>query len=214
MHKILNFGKINQYLVIIIAALCAGIGFFTAQYFANKPSDSPILLAAKLYPTPKPLLDFSLQRQRQDTFSLNNLRGQWSIIFFGFTHCPDVCPNTLQLLNGVHKKLATTTIAIPQFIFISVDPNRDTPEQLEQYVKFFNKDFIGTSGTTEQLDQLTKQLGVIYYQQQTETSYTIDHTAALMLINPDAQLHAIFTTPHHVDNISQDYQSIVNHYKY
>ena len=123
--------------------------------------------------------------------------GRWSFIFFGYTHCPDVCPTTLSVLNSVARKLEGRKDQV-QFVFISIDPERDTPEKLGQFVSYFNGTFIGATGTDDAINALTRQLGVIYARVEENSgtdNYLMDHSASVLLFDPAGRFHAVFTPP-------------------
>lgn len=182
--------------LIALAALGAGIG----SYFAlqkKQGSDAP---AGLLWPNPTSFPDVTLYDQKGESFSRADLEGQWSLLFFGFTHCPDICPLTLTTLNQVTQQLETRGLESEALnvVFISVDPQRDTPGRLQQYVSYFNQDFIGVSGQPEALDKLTRTLGAVYHigERDAEGDYMVDHSASVFLLDPDGRLVSIFTTPH------------------
>ena len=160
----------------------------------------------------KQLTDFNLTQQSGEAFTLANLKGKWSFMFFGYTHCPDICPVTLTLLHAVKQKLAVHPeyLADTQYIFVSVDGQRDTPEQLAEYVKYFDPQLIGVSGTEQQVNTLTRQLGIVYIRQPEITAgqYFIDHSATIVLINPRGEIAEQFMAPHAVITIVERYSKI------
>jgi protein SCO1/2 len=133
-------------------------------------------------------------------------------VFFGFTHCPDVCPTTLAMLAQVEKKLAEApTAAAPQVVLVSVDPERDTPEKLAQYVKYFSPSFTGVTGPVAAIDEFTRTLGIpVARTPLPNGDYTVDHSAAILLFDPDGAMHALFSGPHSADLIAADYRRIVD----
>ena len=121
----------------------------------------PPLQTAVMYPNPLPVAEFSLQRTDGTQLDQSGLRGHWTIAFFGFTHCPDICPTTLATFKQVWAELGRQGITDRvQFLFVSVDPERDTPEKLAAYVEFFSRDFVAATGPDEQLNRLTRSLGI------------------------------------------------------
>lgn len=158
------------------------------------------------------LTDFNLIQHSGDAFTLANLKGKWSFMFFGYTHCPDICPVTLTLLRTVKQKLASHPeyLADTQYIFVSVDGQRDTSEKLAQYVNYFDPQLIGVSGTEQQVNTLTRQLGIVYIRQPEITAgqYFIDHSATIVLINPQGEIAEQFTAPHAVNTIVKRYSKI------
>jgi protein SCO1/2 len=161
-------------------------------------------------PEPRVIADFALIDQAGQPFSLEQLRGSWSLIFFGFTHCPDVCPTALYELQQVRKSLQhklDESTQMPEILFVSVDPERDTPEALRAYLSHFDPSFIGVTGKHEQLLPLTKQVGIAYRIEEHEsgvTQYSVDHSTGILLTNPAGRLHGVFPAPHGADDISAD----------
>jgi protein SCO1/2 len=133
------------------------------------------------------------------------LRGRWSLVFFGFTHCPDVCPSALYDLDLASRQLAEANAAAGdgtgpahQVVFVSVDPERDTPERIAQYVAYFNPGFIGVTGAHEQLAALTAQLGIAYQVEEHAAGserYDVVHSASVVLIDPRGHLRGAFPPP-------------------
>ncbi|HSN71827.1 MAG TPA: SCO family protein, partial [Steroidobacteraceae bacterium] len=135
----------------------------------------------------------------------------WHLVFFGFTNCPDVCPNTLTILARVEKALADLPESQqPGVVLVSVDPTRDTPEQLGPYVRFFGERFVGITGTEENIAALTSALGVPVAKVDLEGGYTMDHGAGIFVLDPEVRVRAFFSTPHEVATIASDYRRIVS----
>ncbi len=164
-----------------------------------------------LRPAPKPLADFSLVDQRGAQFGRKELVGRWSFLFFGYTHCPDVCPATLSVLGQVQERIAKGRESpLVQTIFVSVDPQRDSPEKLAEYMAFFDSGFVGLTGDMEQIDGFTQQLGAGYMRGE-ETSpgnYVVNHTSAIFLIDPRARVVASFSQPHDPATIAKLFHKI------
>jgi len=198
-------------LVGSISAL-AGISFWKVMQGPPQASDATLLLL----PEPRVIADFSLVDDDGQPFSLERLKGQWSLLFFGFTHCPDVCPSALYDLAQVRKTLARNDPEITndlQVLFVSVDPERDTPRQLNQYVNYFDPEFIGVTGPEAQLAPLTLQLGIAYRIEDHEPGsqqYNVDHSASILLMNPDGQLHGVFPAPHQSDSMAAEIAAVIN----
>lgn len=136
---------------------------------------------------------------------------QWSIIFFGYTHCPDVCPVTLQVLKNMVSKLEAENNTAPQVIFVSVDPVRDTSDIMKNYISFFNEDFVGITGELTAVHSLTRSLGIVASftaNDQNPENYIVDHTASLLLIDPQKRLRAKITPPHVAEKILADFLTI------
>ena len=184
---------------------------------ACSPPQPPQLKQGTLLPSAKAIADFQLTDQHGKPFTRNNLVGKWSFAFFGYTHCPDVCPTSLSMLAQVMKKLEkdSTLDTLPQVIFVSVDPERDTPELLAQYLPYFNPDFIGVTGDPQQLLLLTRQLGIMYGKVPADNAddYLVDHSASIILFDPDGNFLALFGMPHDPDLIAQEFVAIKNYYE-
>jgi protein SCO1 len=158
------------------------------------------------------LADFSLIDTQGRSFGPANLRGHWSLMFFGYTSCPDFCPATLTTLAAVEKRLrAAKAVAPPQVIFVSVDAKRDTPAQLAKYVPNFDPDFIGlTAADQPAIEALAKKWGVaVTIEPAADGDYTVDHSGAMFVINPAGNLVAILTGPFTVDALQSDFKRIV-----
>ncbi|MEM6998453.1 MAG: SCO family protein, partial [Pseudomonadota bacterium] len=161
------------------------------------------------WPNPKQIQEFDTTDQSGNTFNLNNLNEKWSFVFFGYTHCPDICPITMTVMNQVYTQLSTDYKNL-QIIFVSVDPQRDTIEKLQQYVSYFNPDFYGLGGSSNKVDSLTKQIGVAYYlnnQNQAE-GYLVDHTASIFIFDPKARLVGKLSAPHEAEKIKNQFIKI------
>jgi protein SCO1/2 len=204
--KIGNFRLIVLAMLVGLLSAAAGISLWKVMQGPPQPSTATLMVL----PEPRVIADFALIDDRGEPFSLDNLRGQWSLIFFGFTNCPDVCPSTLYNLKQVHETLGQLNddaSAGHQVLFVSVDPERDTPEQLYQYVDYFHPDFIGVTGPQEQLAALTLQLGIAYRIEEHETGstqYDVYHSASVMLIDPQGRLHGVFPAPHDADKMAAE----------
>ncbi len=200
----------NTLLIIITAALAAVAGgVIGARLLAPEPP--PALAAGTLLNEPRPLPEFRMTRHDAASFTREDFRGNWSLVFFGFTHCPDVCPNTLFLLDRVVDRLGGIA---PEVVFVSVDTARDTPEQMASYVEYFNPAFIGLTGDATNLQKLTQAMSVAYeFRAPTEGSgedeYTVIHSSAVLLVDPQARLRAIFTPPLKADAISSDLVQLI-----
>ena len=177
----------------IILGLATGIYFFRPHTFHGTVIQSP-----------ETSYDFTLTGGSGDV-SLSDFRGKLVLIYFGYTFCPDICPATLGNVNQALKQIGSKAEDI-QLIMVSLDPQRDTPEKLEQYVAHFNPTFIGITGTQEQVDTVTSLYGVFYEKKEGSeaTSYLIDHTATLMVIDREGYLKLVFPFGVTADEIADD----------
>jgi protein SCO1/2 len=131
-------------------------------------------------------------------------------LFFGYTHCPDVCPVTLSELNRVAKRLSgETTTAPPQYVFVTVDPKRDIQEHLAGYVSYFNDNFIGLTGEMKDIDQLAKQLKIKHSIEKNTVdnsgNYIVNHSSSILLIDPQGRYFAKFSAPHYAESIHSNF---------
>jgi protein SCO1/2 len=172
----------------------------------------PPELQSVLRPEPKPLQAFSLTDQHQQPVNLERLQGKWSLVFFGYTYCPDICPTTLSTLTRVIRQLQNDPQgpANIQVIFVSVDPQRDTPEVIEGYLKYFNEAFVGITGTQQGIDDLSRQFGAGYMKEPDTTpgQYLVSHTSSIFLVDPQGRLLASFSPPHDPNTIVDQFQQI------
>jgi protein SCO1/2 len=196
-----HMGPKNLIVAIVLGgALAAGI-FVATQ--VNKPAN---LQTAFVLPQPNALPDFSLLDQSGDRVNADTFRGQWDLVFFGFTHCPDICPTTLQVLASAKRDLIETGArTLPRVVLVSVDPERDTPELLGRYVDYFGEGNLGVTGELEGIKTLTAALGIYFEKAPTDDgNYGVDHSAAVLVINPDGEFSALFSAPHTVANYVHD----------
>jgi len=165
-----------------------------------------------IFSEPKPLTAFALTDHKNRVFDFASLKGKWSFLFFGFTHCPDVCPTTLAVLARTRDNIAKNRAGAEdiQFVFISVDPNRDTADKLSQYVAYFHTTFLGVTGNDAQIANLAGQLGAAYqvaFKPGLE-DYPVYHTTTVFLVDPRARFHAIFTLPLDAETISRRFKAL------
>jgi protein SCO1/2 len=201
----------NRALLVAVIALAVLAGVVTAYLLKREPPPA-VLLHATLFDTPRPMPAMQLTDHQGRAYGTERLRGRWTFLFFGFTNCPDICPTTLATLAAVRSELADLPVpARPDVVLVSVDPARDTPEVLARYVRHFDPSFAGVTGDAAAIEALTRQLGiaVVIGAPGTDGASTVDHTAALLLVDPDAAWSAVFGTPHHAGTIAADYRAIV-----
>jgi len=145
---------------------------------------------------PRRLSEFALTDHRGEPFTGERLEGQWSLLFFGFTHCPDICPTTMAFLDRFTGELEGTEAADTQVVMISVDPARDTVEQLASYVPFFNEEFVGVTGEFLDIFRLATELNTPFRKVPGQgDDYQVDHSANVVLINPRGDYHGFFKAP-------------------
>jgi protein SCO1/2 len=199
---------------VIIAALAVTAGFWAAQAILKDQAPRHDLSATR-FPVAREIQPFELIDHHSAAFDQAALQQHWSFVFFGYTYCPDVCPTTLSILNGVAQRLQDVDADV-RFVMVTVDPERDTPERLAEYVTYFNGDFLGVTGSDAGLTQLTRQLGILYNRVEPEdgaAGYLIDHTAGVFLFDPDGRYHAVFTPPLSVDRLAGDFRKMLQDYQ-
>ena len=195
---------------VALAAMLAGV--WLADIYREHGSRAVLLpnQVITLFPDPKPLTAFALTDHKNRVFDLASLKGKWSFLFFGFTHCPDICPTTLAVLARARDNIAKNTVGAEdiQFVFISVDPNRDTASKLRQYVDYFDTSFLGVTGNDAQIGNLAGQLGAAYQVaiKPGMENYPVYHSAAVFLLDPRARYHAVFTPPLDAEAISRRFK--------
>ncbi|MBI5040081.1 MAG: SCO family protein [Gammaproteobacteria bacterium] len=214
--KSLPFWLLGLLGLLGLALIIAG-ALLSQRVFYNPPPVPEMSPGTTRLEPPRVLQDFAALDHRGRTFTLAQLRDHWTFMFFGYTHCPDICPTTLSTLNAVARKIAAlpNTPPTPQYVFVSIDPERDTPELLAKFVPYFNPDFIGVTGTPAAIDALAKQLSVLYLKVESERpdGYLMDHSAALLLIDPQGRLHALMSPPFDTNLMAQDFQKLSHYYE-
>lgn len=196
-----------SWLLVASAALCAALaGFWLAR---ELDSSAPQLASGTWLARPRPVADFQLTDHLGQAFTTHELQGKPSLVFFGFTHCPDVCPTTLAKLVQVRK-----TAAIPglQVLFVTVDPQRDTPTVIGRYVHAFDPNFIGITGDPKAIEKMTSAFGVAALRVDLPGGdYTMDHSAAVFLVDAHARIVGVFTPPFDTRRFAQDLQLAAPH---
>jgi len=200
---------------IAIVALLALIGGVSISWFLS--SSKPVELEAGVWfgEQARALPEFELLNHNNQPLTRSSFAGKWNLVFFGFTHCPDICPVSLQTLAEMFTAIEDPDVleAI-QVYFISVDPERDKPEILDAYVTYFNPAFIGATAPLEKLTPLTRSLGIahdIRNKSETSTDYDVDHSSAIVLINPQGEFAGLFGAPHDALALARDMTRIVEH---
>ena len=189
--------------IVVISAFAIGIWLGIGR---QNQSVVPVIqdTVITVLPKAKVLEPFMLQTGTGKKFDLGSLKGKYSLLFFGYTSCPDVCPTTMYQLEKLYTILEKDGQKQNfQVVFVSVDPRRDTPDRLEKYVTTFNKKFIGATGQKQQISNLARQLGASYDVEDGGKSinYGVSHTDVIFIVDPDARFAAILTPPHQVSRM-------------
>ena len=204
-------------LIVLFGIIAFVVGLLI---FQQKEADKQTLadIKATVLTPPRAVAPFNLTYEMNKNFSNASLYGHWTFMFFGYTRCPDVCPTTMAVLNNAYETIKESGLTLPRVVFVSVDPMRDNSEYLQRYVRYFNEDFMGITGTEAQVSAFTKDLGVVYikvtpkgeeYTGQSST-YLIDHSGVILLFNPQGNLRAVFAMPHDANQIASEYSVIIN----
>ena len=199
---------------ITVVSILAIITLFMSL-FLNKVLSPRILSKQELlvngaivFEKPRIINDFSLLNHDGAGYSIENLKGTWTLAYFGFTHCPDICPTALSDMNRLMNALDEPFSSQTQVIMVSVDPARDTPEVLNDYINYFNKDFVGVTGDFVETMKLAQNLNVAFNKVVTDDGYSVDHTGNLILINPMGHYHGFFKPPFELARLKLTLQSI------
>ena len=207
----------NRRPFVIVAALLV-IGLTINWYYRttiNQQASIPDVRTGIVWPEPRPLSGFELSDHRGAVFGRDELLGRWTLMFFGYASCPDICPATMVILRGVTEELAKSGTELPRVVLVSVDPERDDAETLGQYVTYFDKDFLGARGDDAQLLSLASQVGAMYEREPPDENgnYEVVHSASIFLVDPQARLLAVFSPPHKPGNIAERLATIFEQYE-
>jgi protein SCO1/2 len=196
----------------IFVAAVAAAAIVTGTWLSFKVASPPAApQVATVLPAGNELPEFSLLDQSGAAIGRDVFQGQWDLVFFGFTHCPDICPMTLQVLADARNQLAAASFSpLPRIVLVSVDPERDTPENLAKYVDYFGEGNLGITGDLEEIRKLTNGLGIWFEKSGDGEDYSVDHAAAVLVIDPKGQFRALFSAPHKADNYVHDLPIIVS----
>jgi len=195
----------------VVALIALIIGIVAALTLSPPKSDEPSYIS--LYPQVRALPDFQLVDNHQKAFTTEQLLQHWTLVFVGYTFCPDVCPTTLAELKTIYPQLKALPSKHPvQIMFLSVDPQRDTPERMNEYVNFFEPEFIGVSGEHKELFPLVRAMGMMYSMTEStdKPDYLVDHSSSVVLVNPQAQVIGRFKAQFAVGKVAlSDSQQIL-----
>jgi protein SCO1/2 len=187
---------------ILGGAIAAGLGVALSLRDAQGVPN-----AATIVPAGDALPEFSLLDQEGNAVDRGLFEGQWDLVFFGFTNCPDICPTTLQMLAQVRKRLdAAGVMPVPRIVLVSVDPERDTPEALARYTSAFGENIVGITGDIAEIEKLTRSLGIYFASTEPadDGSYSVDHSAVVLVLNPNGRFRALFSGQHRVEDFVHD----------
>jgi protein SCO1/2 len=199
-------------LLLLTNTIAVGVILWLGMAVFRQPRVQAPTIAGLFLDEPRALEDFTLRDHTGRFFHRDRFQGQWTLVYFGYTSCPDACPLTLLTLDKVQKHLAQKNMDNDTaYLFISLDPERDTLGRLGAYTTYFNQKFVGATGTPEELFRLAQQCLMSYKRaptQEGEEYYTIDHSSAIVVIDPQAHLRALIRAPYTPEGIATDYLGI------
>jgi len=202
-------------LIVTLAAAVAWVGLDVLRQ-SRAPAVMPAGLQNIILPHPKALPEFQLSDYDGRPFGPQRLRGKWTFMFFGYTHCPDICPTALYTLQQLRKQLTADPAAQAdtQVLFISLDPHRDTAAILRDYVRYFDPSFLAATGDTRMIDRLTGELGIPYAIEDgpTPDEYIVNHSATILLLDPQGRYYARFSTITSPSAMADTYRQVRAYY--
>lgn len=202
-------------LLTLAALLAAGLGLWASQriFGAAAPATHapplPATKAATVLPQPRPVPAFELQQSDGTALTPEELKGHWTVVFLGFTHCPDICPTTLAQLSAAQKQWQSIPQALrPRVLFVSADPERDNPQRVGEYAHAFHPDTLAATAPLQQLEPFARSLSLVFMKVPGRSGaaqdYSIDHSAALVLLDPQARFGGVIQPPLDVQAIASD----------
>lgn len=191
--------------LVLIAGLCGG-WIVSSMLNPQGPATVSVEIPGFLWPDPPAVKDFTLRDHQGRTFDRERLLGRWSLLYFGYTHCPDACPTSLSVMREVEKLLLANPGFRDRFqgVFVSVDPARDSLEHLGQYVTHFSPRFIGATASEDSMAKTARDFGVMFQLTEPDEhgSYLVDHTSSFLLVDPQGRLVAVLRTPHEAADLA------------
>jgi protein SCO1/2 len=210
--------SINKNLLLIAIFIVTVLGLFINKLTTPRTlSDDELLVNGLfLFDEPKQISDFEFVSSNKKIFTKSDLMGKWTLMYFGFTKCPDECPTTMYQLSKLIKVLRDKEYKLDdkQWVLVSIDPERDTPEMIDNYAKGFDKDFIGVSNNRPMLLSLATQLSVNNVMPSSSNhmdhSHLDNHVNNIILLDPNGDFAGIFRPPFDISRLSLTYQSVTN----
>ena len=200
--------------IFILLILFSITGLFT--YFQSLPSlleKKPSLITGKILVRPMEIDNFELIDQNNEVFNKKSLEGGWTVLFFGYTNCPDVCPTTIyklaEIKNGIKEDLPSANF---NTVLVTLDPDRDSAERLDEYIGYFDETMLGVTGTYENIQSFTSSLSVFYQRINKEKGYDFNHTASIFVFDKDGSLFATMSPANTVEEIESDFFTILNNF--
>ena len=200
--------------IFILLILFSITGIFT--YFQSLPSlleKKPSLITGKILVRPMEIDNFELIDQNNEVFNKKSLEGSWTVLFFGYTNCPDVCPTTIyklaEIKNGIKEDLPSANF---NTVLVTLDPDRDSTERLDEYIGYFDETMLGVTGTYENIQSFTSSLSVFYQRINKEEGYDFNHTASIFVFDKDGSLFATMSPANTVRELEDDFFTILNNF--
>ena len=204
------------FLILVLIVVTTGFKQLSPSIDLNKPISQKTYIAL---PDRKPLPIVTLEQAEKGEISTKTWQGKWHMLLFGYTFCPDVCPVELSALHKMMEQLRQRLPAkqLPQIVFVSVDPERDSPERMANYVKHFDADFIGMTGKDVDLKMLAMPFGIAWMKERaiksttkiTDKHYLVSHSTTIVLVNPEAKVTGLFPAPHSANEMAIAYEKII-----
>ena len=200
---------IRNTLIITLGLIGLVLGLFVNSFTSPKTLSADQLRELGYYgfPSAREIKPFNLVDHNGKTVGVEDLTGEWQLMFFGFTFCPDICPTTMGVLNRAIQSLPVQ----PQVIMVTVDPKRDTPEAMARYVPSFNPDFVGYTGTFDDIVGLATNVNIAFGKVPGNEpgTYTMDHAASIVVVDPQGRYAGFIKPPHQSTNITQIMSSLM-----
>lgn len=206
---------ITKTVLVLIAFAALITGLFVSQHWHQSHKIDISQFNGTVLKKPRPVEAFNLQGIDGKPFNNETLKGQWTMVFFGFTNCGYLCPTTMTELAKTYQLLEQQHVTqLPKVVLISIDPQRDSLEKLKTYVALFNPQFYAARGEDKDIKKMTREFGIAYAKiaapaDKNPEDYDVQHSGTVMLFNPQGQLSAFFTTPQQADLLAKDYSLLV-----
>ncbi len=204
---------VQKTVVILVAIIALIVGALVYKTTREPALDREVLSRSGifLFDTPRSVPEVELVSADGEAWTREDLNDQWDLLFFGYTYCPDICPTTMAELQKIENNLPAEQADQLQITMISVDPNRDTPERMREYLEYFSEGFKGASGDPEQLASLASALSIAYIEPDTsEENYMVDHSGQVIMINPEGEYVGFLRAPLRPAELSQWLPRIMN----
>lgn len=200
-------GSIRLTLIVLLMVVALIFGMVISRQVMHDPvaeaTPPPDLsqMNTYVYARSRPLTDYQLTNEQGETATRDDLRGRWTFAFVGYTFCPDICPATMATLRRINREFPSD-LPKPEFLFVTADPERDTPERLNDYLNFFGDNFHGVTGNIDDLRELARSMSAVFvHRDDGNGNVLVDHSGHLALINPEGELVALIQPPHEPEKL-------------